>query len=277
MICAEEVSFRIGDFNLRQVSLELDKGEYFVLLGPPGAGKSIFLECLCGLKRIDSGRVFIDGQEVTRLEPRQRQIGYVPQDYALFPHLSVRGNIGFALRGDRGTRVAEVAGALGISHLLNRSIAGLSGGERQRVALARALVMQPKVLFLDEPVSTLDEATRKSICGRLSRLPDEFGVTIIHVSHLLEEAFSVAGRAGIIHHGGFQQTGTLGDLLRKPANEFVARFMCCENIFNGRVIAAGGPPGSTRVQVGSAEGVAHGDGKKQRGKKSGRSRRLCAR
>jgi len=248
MIRTEQISFGIGDFRMERFSLEIARGQYFVLLGPPGSGKTVFLECLCGLKRIGSGKIFIDGRNVTRLEPRARNIGYVPQDYALFPHLRVERNIGFGLRtqgytsAEIGAKVGRAAEMLGISHLLNRNVGGLSGGEKQRTALARALVMEPKVLLLDEPVCALDESTRHSVCALLSDVQRKLGLTVVHVSHNLEEAFSVADMAAIVNQGALQQIGSLDELLRKPDNEFVARFMRCENVFaDGAALPASGP------------------------------------
>jgi len=241
MIRAERLSFSIGEFRLQQLSLEVGRGKYFVLLGPPGSGKTVFLECLCGLRRPESGRIWLDGREVTALEPRARDIGYVPQDYALFPHLSVERNIAFGLRAgrdgaaDTAGKVARTAEMLGIGHLLGRGISGLSGGEKQRTALARALVMEPKVLLLDEPVCALDESTRQSICGMLRRVQRRLELSVVHVSHNLEEAFSVADEAAILNEGVLQQAGTLDELLRRPRNEFVARFMRCENIFSNEI------------------------------------------
>jgi len=244
MIRAEELCFRIGTFALQHVDIEVAAGQYFILLGPPGSGKTVFLECLCGLKRAGSGKILIDGRDVTHLEPRTRGIGYVPQDYALFPHLSVEQNIGFGLRArwyqrqDIATKVTEIADLLGIGHLMPRRIKGLSGGERQRVALARALVLRPKVLLLDEPVCALDEVTRQDICAQLLRIQRRLGLTTIHVSHNLEEAFSVADRAAILYQGAIQQVGSLEELLRRPNTEFVARFMRCENIYCGELISS---------------------------------------
>lgn len=257
MIRAEQISFSVGDFHLRDFSLEVARGSYFVMLGPPGSGKTVFLECLCGLRRVGSGRIFIDGRDVTTLEPRARGIGYVPQDYALFPHLSVERNIAFGLRarrhsaGDISTKVAVTAEMLGISNLLCRNVTDLSGGEKQRAALARALVMEPKVLLLDEPVCALDEETRQSVCGMLHRVQRELELTVIHVSHNLEEAFSVADSAAILNEGVLQQAGSLDDLLRKPDNEFVARFMRCENIFSDDVglKLSGSPRGRFKMMI----------------------------
>jgi ABC-type Fe3+/spermidine/putrescine transport system ATPase subunit len=257
MIRTEQLSFRIGDFQLCSFSLEVARGTYFVLLGPPGSGKTIFLECLCGLRRISCGRVFIDGRDVTGLEPRARGIGYVPQDYALFPHLSVERNIAFGLRAQRHSSdeiragVAQTAEMLGISRLLKRNVAGLSGGEKQRTALARALIMEPTVLPLDEPVCALDESTRQSVCSLLHRVQRKLGLTVIHVSHNLEEAFSVADRAAILNEGVLQQVGSLDELLRRPKNEFVAGFMRCENIFSNDapVKAPGSPRDEMRMMI----------------------------
>jgi len=227
MIRTEEISFRIGSFHLQRLSFDIAKGEYFIMLGPPGSGKTIFLECLCGLKKICSGRIYIDGCDVTDLEPRVRGIGYVPQDFALFPHLSVERNIAFGLciHGYEEAKVTETADLLGIRHLLSRRIGGLSGGEKQRVALARALVLEPKILLLDEPVCALDEVTRQEVCAQLLSIQRRLGLTTVHVSHNLEEAFSVADRAAILNKGILQQQGSLDELLQKPNSEFVARFM----------------------------------------------------
>jgi len=231
MIRTEEISFRIGTFQLQRLSINIAKGEYFILLGPPGSGKTIFLECLCGLKKIHSGRIYIDGRQVPYLEPRARGIGYVPQDYALFPHLSVEQNIAFGLHAhgyqhkETQAKVAETAELLDIRWLLSRRIHGLSGGEKQRVALARALVLQPKILLLDEPVCALDEVTRQEVCVQLLDIQRRLGLTTIHVSHNLEEAFTVADRAAILNEGILQQVGTLDELLRKPNSKFIARFM----------------------------------------------------
>ncbi|MHC4540517.1 MAG: ATP-binding cassette domain-containing protein, partial [Planctomycetota bacterium] len=202
-----------------------------------------------------SGRIHIAEHDVTELEPRTRGIGYVPQDYALFPHLSVEENIAFGLRvhGCARVNVTETANLLGIRHLLRRPIEGLSGGEKQRVALARALVLKPKVLLLDEPVCALDEVTRQDVCAQLLRIQRQLGLTTVHVSHNLEEAFSVADRAAILHQGVLQQVGSLDTLLRKPKSEFVARFMRCENILEARVKEQNPSGSNTVVEIAALE------------------------
>jgi len=259
VIRVEALTFAVGDFQLDGLTLDVARGEYFALLGPPGSGKTVFLECLCGLNTTMSGRILIDGRDVTRLEPRKREIGYVPQDYALFTHLTVRQNVGFGLRRrglsrrEADRKVEEKASLLGIGHLLTRRIAGLSGGEQQRVALARALAVEPKVLLLDEPVSSLDESTRDAVCRELGQLQRELGMTTMHITHNLEEAFSVADRGGVLHNGAFEQIGALGELMRHPTSEFAARFMRCANLLRGRAGRSVNGTDSTCIEVNGVE------------------------
>ncbi|MBN1419489.1 MAG: ABC transporter ATP-binding protein [Planctomycetes bacterium] len=229
MIRIEGLGFAIGDFALRDISLDVAGGEYFVLLGKPGSGKTLLLECIAGLHRIGAGAIQVGDRRVDRLEPGARGIGYVPQDYALFSRLRVRGNIAFALRvrrserTERAARVAELAGLLGIGHLLDRSVAGLSGGERQRVALARALAARPSVLLLDEPVSALDPETRERVLLELRAIQRETGTTTIHVCHDLDEMRSVADRVAILDRGRLLQTGAPEEIRRAPATPAIAR------------------------------------------------------
>jgi ABC-type sugar transport system ATPase subunit len=226
----------VGAFALRQVRLEVAPGEYFVLLGPTGSGKTLLLECLCGLYRLDSGRVIIAGRDVTNAEPRHRQIGYLPQDYALFPHCTVRQNVAFGLRRSGASRqqledqAQRLMEELGIAHLADRRPVKLSGGEKQRVALARALAVRPQVLLLDEPVSALDESTRDDICLLLRRLNRQLNTTVLHVCHNFVEMMSVADRAAVIVDGRIIQVGTPGEILQRPANLAVAQFVQAGNL-----------------------------------------------
>ena len=231
MLRVQQLSLQAGAFRVRDVSLRAGEGEYLVLMGPTGSGKTLLLKCLCGLIRPTAGRVVLDGRDVTDLEPRRRHIGYVPQDCALFPHMSVAKNVTFSLRA-RGIRsraareqVRALTDTLGIKHLLDRHPAGLSGGERQKVAVARALAAQPKLLLLDEPVSSLDEPTRREICQMLRRTQRTLGITTLHVCHNLEETRSVADRVGVMAGGRLAQTGPLADLLAHPADAAVARLL----------------------------------------------------
>jgi len=239
MIRIDGLNFAVGDFALRDVTLHVQRQEYFVLLGKPGSGKTLLLECLAGLIRLSKGTITIDSGRVEHAEPRDRGIGYVPQDYALFSRRSVRRNIEFGLRVQhfgrlqRDTRVKELAEMLGIRHLLDRSIQGLSGGEQQRVALARALAGAPKILLLDEPVSALDEETREGILMELRRIQRQTNTTTIHVCHDLDEMRAVADRLGILREGRLVQVGTPEEVSRSPADPGVARLFRLGTILTG--------------------------------------------
>ncbi len=249
MIETQGLTKRLGEFQLLDATVTVEEGEYFVLLGPTGSGKTIFVECIAGIYTPDAGRILLGDDDVTDLKPEERAIGYVPQDYSLFPHLTVGRNIGFGLRIRRESpsvirdRVGKLADLLGITPLLDRQIRTLSGGEKQRAALARALAIEPRVLLLDEPLSAVDEQTRENLCVELRRIHKELRTTTIHVSHNFEETLAVADRIGIISGGEIQQIGTPAEIFRQPANEFVARFVRCENILPGQAMPLGG--GST--------------------------------
>lgn len=179
---------------LEDVTISIPANTYAVLMGPTGCGKTSLLEIICGLRKPTAGRVLLDGRDVTRLEPRERGIGYVPQDLALFPRLTVRQQIAFApkLRGmpasEQQALVHRLAGQLGITALLDRLPDALSGGEKQRVALARALAARPKLLLLDEPLSALDESTRAEASSLLQSIQKEHSLTVLHVTHSSSEA-----------------------------------------------------------------------------------------
>jgi ABC-type Fe3+/spermidine/putrescine transport system ATPase subunit len=207
MLQVESLSLQVGSFALRDVSLDVGPEEYFVLMGPNGSGKTLLLKCIGGLLRVRAGRILIDGRDVTGLEPRERGIGYVPQEGALFPYLDVARNIAFPLR-IRGwrlrpalRRLEPLIDLLQLGALLQRHPGTLSGGERQRVAVARALASQPRVLLLDEPVSALDEEARRLVCGHLRRLQRELKIAAVHVCHSSEEAGMLADRRAVMVDG----------------------------------------------------------------------------
>jgi ABC-type sugar transport system ATPase subunit len=223
------LSLQAGAFRLRDVDLVVGPSEYFALMGHTGSGKSLLLKSVCGLARIKEGSIRLDGREISALEPRFRDIGYVPQDGGLFPHLTVLRNIVFPLvvRGTSVKRsveqVRELVALLGLEALLERSTRALSGGERQKVALARALARQPKLLILDEPVCALDEPTRRDICGELRRVQQEFGIATLHVCHSREEAEQVSDRIGVMHEGRLVASGHLDQVVKTGAHEAVRR------------------------------------------------------
>ena len=194
MIRLEHITINQGAFGMRDVCLEIPQGAYAVMMGSTGSGKTTLLEVICGLRQPDCGRILIDGKDVTRATPAARDVGYVPQDGALFKTMSVFEQIAFALSIRRApsaiiaARVEELAGQLGITHLLDRTPIGMSGGERQRVALARALSFRPGVLLLDEPLSALDDETRSSIMALLKQVSQKTGITALHVTHNKAEA-----------------------------------------------------------------------------------------
>ncbi len=195
MIQLDHVSWHIaGRAVLEDVSISIPTNTYAVLMGATGCGKTSLLEIICGLRQPSSGRVLLDGRDVTRLEPRERGIGYVPQDLALFPRLSVREQIAFAPRlagmaaADQRSLVERLAGQFGITPLLDRQPDALSGGEKQRVALARALAARPKLLLLDEPLSALDEGMRSEASALLQGVQKEHALTVLHVTHSSAEA-----------------------------------------------------------------------------------------
>lgn len=198
MISIEKLSVRAGEFSLSDISFEIPAAHYGVMMGRTASGKTTIIETICGLKRTESGRIILDGHDITRLKPALRGIGYVPQDGALFSTMTVREHLAFALRIRRWThaeidkRVDELAGLLTVGHLLERKPIGLSGGEQQRVAIGRALAARPRILCLDEPLRSLDEETCQEMCELLKTVCSSANVTTLHVTHSMSEARNLA-------------------------------------------------------------------------------------
>ncbi|NPV30079.1 MAG: ATP-binding cassette domain-containing protein [Firmicutes bacterium] len=240
------VTKKLGAFQLRDISLEIHPGEYFVILGPTGAGKTLLLEIIAGMHSPDAGEVWLGGENITTWPPEKRRFGFVYQDYVLFPHLNVRENIVFGLKNRRLPRIQikkeldYVAALLGIAHLLERFPATLSGGEQQRVALARALITKPRILLLDEPLSALDPCTKEMLRCELKRLHRNTGTLTIHVTHDFEDAIFLGERVGVMAGGCMLQVGAPDDVFARPRTEMVASFVGAENIFRSEIVVRGG-------------------------------------
>lgn len=239
MLSVTDLNSRFGEFSLDGISFDVAEGEYFVLLGRSGSGKTKLLEVLAGLEYPDSGHIVIDGIDKTRSRPQERNIGLVFQDFAVFPHMTTFDNIAFPLRirhvpeNEIRERVAAMAGRMNIVNILNRRTVNLSGGELQRTALARTLVVSPKLLLLDEPLASIDASLKDDI-ARLLRSLNRAGQTIIHVTHDFSEAIGMASRVGVIHNGRLIQTGTPSEVFDHPVNRFVARYTGIRNFFGAR-------------------------------------------
>ncbi len=246
MLTTRSLSKSWREFKIRDVNLDVNRGEYFVVMGPTGAGKTLLLQLIAGLHYPDSGRIILDGVDVTYTPPEKRSIGYVPQNYALFPHMSVRENIAYGLRirGYSGREadkaVEELSRKLGISHLLERRIPTLSGGEQQRVALARALAIKPNLLLLDEPLGALDVETREEIREYLKGVRRSMGFTAIHVTHDFVEAADLGDKMAVMFNGEILQIGKPEEVINRPRNELVASFTGVKNLLKGRVISRAG-------------------------------------
>ena len=207
MIELRDVTISAGQFTLRNVSFVVNAGDYAVLMGQTGQGKTTILEAICGLRIVNSGKILIRQQDVTTWSPADRETGFVPQDLALFPTMTVEEHLTFALRLRKqppqkiANRVQDLSVLLGIQHLLKRQTRGLSGGEAQRVALGRALSFQPSVLLLDEPFSALDETTRGEMHSLLKSVTESTGVTTLHITHSQREADALANRRFVLQDG----------------------------------------------------------------------------
>lgn len=259
---------------LENVSFGVEAGEIVCLLGPSGCGKSTLLRIIAGLEAADAGRVIFDGQDMAAAPPHRRRFGLMFQDYALFPHKDVTGNVAFGLRmtglpgREVARRVAEALALVGLAGYGNRRVTELSGGEQQRVALARSLAPRPRLLMLDEPLGALDRGLREQLMNDLRAILKQVGVTALYVTHDQEEAFAIADRIVIFHarpeageSGHVEQIATPQEIYRRPATAYVARFLGFRNLLPGRVIGPwpkGAPAEADRQTIGRPQADADG-------------------
>jgi len=240
MLQIKNLSKSLGPFELQSINLDIYEGEYFILVGPTGAGKTVLLELIAGMYQPDQGEIWFNTKNLCSLSPEQRNIGFVYQDYALFPHLTVKGNIEFGLNfcqvepSEKKRRLESTVSFLKIEHLLDRFPSTLSGGEQQRTALARALVTSPRILLLDEPLSALDPQIKRGFQEELARIHEATGTTTLHITHDFAEAMTLGDRVGVLHNGELVQVGEPGHVFRHPNSRFVADFVGAENILEGK-------------------------------------------
>lgn len=231
----------IGKFSLSNINLQINKGDYYTLLGKSGAGKTMLLEIISGIVKPNSGKILLGNNDITNIPIKNRNFGIVYQNQALFPHLTVFDNIAYPLKCKKYSKaeikssVNSLAEETEIAHLLKREISNLSGGEAQRVAIARALATMPEILLLDEPLSFLDINLKHEITSLLRKI-NKKGQTIIHVTHNYKEVVSLSNRIAILENGTIIQDGILNDVFHNPKSKFVANFLGIKNYFSGKIV-----------------------------------------
>lgn len=241
MIELKNVEIRYGDFvAVHDLNMQIQEGEFFTFLGPSGCGKTTTLRAVAGFEKVSKGQIVAFGKDLSGLLPEERNIGFVFQNYALFPSMNVYENIAFGLKARKlpkaeiDKKVRDIAEKTGITEHLNKKINELSGGQQQRIAIARAIVLQPKILLMDEPLSNLDAKLRVSTREEIRKLQKTFGITTIYVTHDQEEAMAISDRIAVFNVGKLEQIGTPKEIYGKPQNSVVAKFIGDINVIEGK-------------------------------------------
>ena len=238
-----DLDLKLGEFHLKNINFTVNNGEYLIIIGPTGSGKSILLETIIGFYTPDKGTVTLDNKVLNEIPPEDRKIGIVYQDHVLFPNMNVYENIAYGLKTNKDLtdeeikeKVEDIAELLNISHLLERDVLTLSGGESQRTALARALVVNPEIILMDEPFSALDVTTQAKITSLIKEIGRRFNTTFVHVTHNFNDIWNLADRVGVMKDGELHQIDYIDKVFSKPNDEFVANFVGVENLFKGKII-----------------------------------------
>jgi molybdate transport system ATP-binding protein len=250
------LSVDLGEFQLHNVNLQMNKNDYLVVIGPTGSGKSVLLETIAGFHHPKVGRVFLDGIDITDLNPENRGINIVYQDYVLFPNMNVFENMAYGLKkktknkSNIKSKVVEMAELLNIDHLLGRDPETLSGGEMQRAAIARSLLVEPNVLLMDEPFSALDVETHSYTTTLIKNVISEYQTTVIHVTHNFDDVWNLAEQVAVMRAGKILQQGRVEEVFSRPSHNFIAGFVGVQNAFDGHIIRSNSGITTVRLKDG---------------------------
>ncbi|BEP29083.1 ABC transporter ATP-binding protein [Helicovermis profundi] len=241
MIEIKNLNLRFDRFSLKNINLKIKKGEFYIILGPSGAGKTLILDSIGGFIKSENDGIFINNQNVNNYKPENRNLSICYQEFSLFPHMTVKDNILYGFRFKKKIKeneelYNELIKILNIEKLLNRFPTSLSGGEKQRVSLMRALVVKPEILLLDEPLSALDTQIKEKLIRDIKKIHKKYNITVLMITHSFEEAFYLGDKVSVINNGEIVQTGSMKEILHFPKNSFIANFVGMKNIFKGKYL-----------------------------------------